>query len=71
MNLHFYRLLWTPVTTSCGHTYCRSCLDRALDHRTACPLCKTELENVNLVSKFRCSDKRIICIRYQLYCFNY
>jgi len=43
-----FRLLWTPVTTSCGHTYCRSCLDRALDHRTACPLCKTELENVNL-----------------------
>jgi len=43
-----FRMLWQPVTTSCGHTYCRSCLDRALDHRQACPLCKTELENGNL-----------------------
>jgi len=39
-----YRLLWQPVTTNCGHTYCRSCLDRSLDHRRECPLCKTELK---------------------------
>lgn len=39
-----YRLLWQPVSTPCGHTFCRTCLDRALDHNSSCPLCKTSLE---------------------------
>jgi len=38
------RLLWEPVTTSCGHVFCRSCLDRVTDHSTKCPLCKSGLE---------------------------
>jgi len=42
-----FRLLWQPVTTACGHTYCRSCLDRSLDHRKECPLCKSILEDHN------------------------
>jgi len=33
-------LLWQPITTSCGHTFCRSCLLRALDHSNGCPLCR-------------------------------
>jgi len=39
-----FRLLWHPVTTSCGHTYCKSCIDRSLDHKRECPLCKTALK---------------------------
>merc|ERR1719242_2920662 len=27
----------------CGHTFCRSCIDRSLDHKQECPLCKTSL----------------------------
>lgn len=42
-----FRILWQPVTTGCGHTYCRSCLDRSLDHRKECPLCKSVLEDHN------------------------
>jgi len=42
-----FRLLWQPVTTSCGHTYCKSCLDRSLDHRNECPLCKTKIIVLN------------------------
>jgi len=38
-----FRLLWEPLTTPCGHTYCRSCLDRSMDHKQECPLCKTSL----------------------------
>ncbi|KAL8606237.1 hypothetical protein ACOMHN_012869 [Nucella lapillus] len=38
-----YRLLFSPVTTPCGHTFCRQCLDRCLDHQTSCPMCKRSL----------------------------
>lgn len=38
------RLMWQPVTTPCGHSFCRTCLDRCMDHTPACPLCKTSLE---------------------------
>ena len=35
------RLFWRPVTTPCGHTFCKTCLDRVLDHNTCCPMCKS------------------------------
>ena len=35
------RLFWRPVTTPCGHTFCKTCLDRVLDHNTTCPMCKS------------------------------
>ncbi|OWF53763.1 LON peptidase N-terminal domain and RING finger protein 3-like [Mizuhopecten yessoensis] len=38
-----YRLLYEPVTTPCGHAFCRHCLDRCLDHQSQCPLCKSSL----------------------------
>jgi len=42
-----YRLLWQPVTTPCGHTYCRACIDRSLDHKPECPLCKASIPAFN------------------------
>uniref|UniRef100_A0A0K2TNR3 LON peptidase Nterminal domain and ring finger 3 [Latimeria chalumnae] n=1 Tax=Lepeophtheirus salmonis TaxID=72036 RepID=A0A0K2TNR3_LEPSM len=38
-----FRLFWEPVTTPCGHTFCRSCLDRTFDHTPLCALCKFDL----------------------------
>lgn len=38
-----FRFLYQPVTTPCGHCFCRTCLDRCLDHSTNCPLCKTSI----------------------------
>ncbi|KAK3100163.1 hypothetical protein FSP39_015593 [Pinctada imbricata] len=38
-----YRLMYDPVTTPCGHSFCRQCLDRCLDHASLCPLCKSSL----------------------------
>ena len=38
-----YCFLYQPVTTACGHTFCRECLQRALDHRPECPFCRRTL----------------------------
>lgn len=37
------RCLLDPVTTACGHTFCRDCLTRVLDHGLSCPLCMAVL----------------------------
>ncbi len=35
------KLLYEPVTTPCGHTFCQPCFSRALDHSNKCPNCRT------------------------------
>ncbi|KAI5212847.1 hypothetical protein AUEXF2481DRAFT_6657 [Aureobasidium subglaciale EXF-2481] len=35
-----YNIMFDPVTTACGHTLCRKCLARTLDHSTHCPVCR-------------------------------
>ncbi|XP_024524849.1 LON peptidase N-terminal domain and RING finger protein 1-like isoform X1 [Selaginella moellendorffii] len=37
------KLLYNPVTTPCGHSFCRACLLQALDHGNKCPMCRTVL----------------------------
>jgi len=39
-----YALLVDPVTTQCGHTFCRNCLQNVLDHFQYCPSCRTKLQ---------------------------
>lgn len=34
-------LLYEPITTSCGHTFCKCCILRVMDHSNRCPLCRT------------------------------
>jgi len=34
------KLFYEPVTTPCGHTFCKECLLRSLDHASVCPLCR-------------------------------
>ena len=38
-----YNLLLDPITTPCGHTLCRICLTRTLDHSLHCPVCRRGL----------------------------
>lgn len=37
------KLLYEPVTTPCGHSFCRSCLFQSMDRSNRCPLCRTVL----------------------------
>ena len=38
-----YALLLDPLTTACGHTFCRKCVHRVLDHMNYCPVCRQPL----------------------------
>lgn len=38
-----YGMMLDPVTTFCGHTLCRKCLARVLDHSLHCPVCRRGL----------------------------
>lgn len=38
-----YALLLDPLTTTCGHTFCRQCVARVLDHSNLCPICRRTL----------------------------
>jgi Lon protease-like protein len=38
-----YALLFDPLTTTCGHTFCRKCVARVLDHSNLCPICRSNL----------------------------
>lgn len=38
-----YGLFLDPLTTSCGHTFCRKCVRRVLDHSVHCPICRRQI----------------------------
>ena len=38
-----YALILDPLTTPCGHTFCRKCVARMLDHSNLCPICRRVL----------------------------
>ncbi|KIV84867.1 hypothetical protein, variant [Exophiala sideris] len=38
-----YQTMLDPLTTSCGHTFCRKCFARAMDHTNLCPMCRRRL----------------------------
>lgn len=37
------KLFYEPVSTPCGHTFCKPCFSRAMDHSNKCPHCRTVL----------------------------
>ncbi|KAJ6108535.1 hypothetical protein N7523_009858 [Penicillium sp. IBT 18751x] len=38
-----YSLILDPLTTPCGHTFCRKCVARVLDHADLCPICRRKV----------------------------
>jgi hypothetical protein len=42
-----FSIMCEPVTThTCGHSFCKSCLLRALDNKPECPMCRASLEEL-------------------------
>uniref|UniRef100_A0A3Q2DBJ4 LON peptidase N-terminal domain and ring finger 4 n=1 Tax=Cyprinodon variegatus TaxID=28743 RepID=A0A3Q2DBJ4_CYPVA len=44
LHLTSHNKTLAPVTTPCGHTFCKNCIERSLDHNVRCPLCKQPLQ---------------------------
>jgi Lon protease-like protein len=40
-------LFYEPVTSPCGHSFCRQCLIRTLDNADSCPICRAVLPGLN------------------------
>lgn len=38
-----YSLISDPLTTPCGHTFCRKCVGLVLNHSDLCPVCRRKL----------------------------
>ena len=54
-----YALMLDPLTTPCGHTFCRKCVIRVLDHSATCPICRRSLNITPGVSQ-EPSNKRLL-----------
>ncbi|KAG6021776.1 hypothetical protein E4U41_002400 [Claviceps citrina] len=55
-----YALLHDPFTTGCGHTFCRPCLHRTLDHSHRCPVCRRTLAMNPLLNHQLCPSNASI-----------
>ncbi|KIW91573.1 uncharacterized protein Z519_07540 [Cladophialophora bantiana CBS 173.52] len=53
-----YQIMLDPLTTSCGHTFCRRCFCRAMDHTNHCPMCRRLLPLVH-TQQATPSNKRV------------
>ncbi|KAG6107374.1 hypothetical protein E4U13_006984 [Claviceps humidiphila] len=55
-----YALFHDPFTTGCGHTFCRPCLHRTLDHSHRCPICRRTLATNPLLNPQPCPSNGTI-----------
>ncbi|MCJ1225253.1 hypothetical protein MMC12_001902 [Toensbergia leucococca] len=53
-----YALMLDPLTTPCGHTFCRKCVARVLDHSNLCPICRRNLPMPPQIENYP-SNKRL------------
>uniref|UniRef100_A0A8C7XA52 LON peptidase N-terminal domain and ring finger 1 n=1 Tax=Oryzias sinensis TaxID=183150 RepID=A0A8C7XA52_9TELE len=60
------RLFYEPVTTPCGHTFCKNCLERCLDHTPHCPLCKESLKEYLACRKYMVTTVLEVLIKQHL-----
>lgn len=51
-----YNTMLEPTTTTCGHTFCRRCLARVMDHSNICPFCRRDLHISASVQISQCGN---------------
>lgn len=61
-----YSMLLSPLTTPCGHTYCRPCVQRVLDHSPYCPICRSRLRMSASLTKAQYPDNAKIAKLLQI-----
>jgi hypothetical protein len=63
-----YAVFLDPITTTCGHTFCRKCLQRVLDHSKYCPICRFSISTACLYPTTRYpANKRLQSLLKALY----
>ncbi|KAG8929639.1 hypothetical protein FRC02_005304 [Tulasnella sp. 418] len=51
-------LLYEPLTSHCGHTFCATCLQKTLDGHPKCPLCREDF-NVSFKASIYASEMQL------------
>ncbi|PWY73671.1 ATP-dependent protease [Aspergillus heteromorphus CBS 117.55] len=54
-----YSLILDPLTTGCGHTFCRGCVAMVMDHSDLCPVCRRKLD-MSATVRFEPINRRIL-----------
>lgn len=55
-----YALFHDPLTTGCGHTFCRPCLYRTVDHSRHCPICRQNLTISPILNSDSCPSNALL-----------
>ncbi|CAB4023122.1 LON peptidase N-terminal domain and RING finger 1 [Paramuricea clavata] len=61
----YFSMYYDPVTCPCGHTFCQWCLNRCLDHKPVCPVCRYSIkEYINNEKQNVTGSIQALCKKY-------
>lgn len=61
-----FAIYYQPVTTPCQHTFCGRCLQRSLDHKSHCPVCRADLPDFVFLHDIP-QNKVVLAIEYEAF----
>ncbi|KAF2019650.1 ATP-dependent protease-like protein [Aaosphaeria arxii CBS 175.79] len=57
-----YNMMLDPTTLPCGHTFCRHCLVRVMDHSSICPICRAGIHIPPIAIQNYPSNGRLVAL---------